>query len=416
MVPVLLVPAIWTLYGMQHKAEKMGMISMGDSGLARKQGLELKSFAQYTSLARCLAVEMDLIGLLLLGLAFSLILLALNLAPSANEGWSNPSMIAMLVVGFIILGLFITYEALFATVPLTPKRILTNRAFLAALTVDVFNQMSSATRNNYFSSYIYIIKPWSNYTWTVFTAATTLTLCFMSPVGGVIHRVTHRYKTLMVIGAIIKLVGYGIMINGNTRSTSSTVRLAFSQVLLGMGAWTVIGARVGSQASVAHQDLSTVISVLSLWSTMASSIGSTIAATIWQNRMLSYMREEVPAGTSESVLRSIYGSIRTLKTKYDWEDPIRRGAIVAYTRTNGVIFTTALVLAAVPIIASALMPSKFCCFFIHRPIELNTSFFQTTTWASSETLSPTRPLQENLLIYHKRARLRLSKSQAYGRS
>ncbi|SMY23173.1 unnamed protein product [Zymoseptoria tritici ST99CH_1A5] len=359
MMPVLLTPAIWTLYGMQHKAAKMGMVSMGDSGHARKDGVKVQGMQPYLPMARSIAIEMDLIGLLLLGLAFSLILLALNLAPASNGGWSNPSMIAMLVIGFVILGLFIAYEALLAPVPITPKRILTNKAFLCALTVDVFNQMASATRNNYWSSYIYIIKPWSNYIWTIFIGTTTLTLCTMSPVGGLIHRATHRYKTLMVIGAIIKLIGYGVGLDGNSRSTLSTARLAVSQVMLGMGAWTVIGARVGSQASVPHQDLSVVISVMSLWSTMASSIGSTIAATIWQDRMLGYMREECPPDTPEATLKKIYGSIKTLKTKYDWDDPVRMGAIRAYTRTNGIILAVSLVLAAVPVVFSCLMPNYY---------------------------------------------------------
>jgi hypothetical protein len=117
-------------------------------------------------------------------------------------------MIAMLVAGIVILILFIAYEAFLATGPITPRRILTNRAFLAALMVNVFNQMSSATRNNYFSSFIYIVKPWSNYAWTIFISTTILTLCFMNPVGGLIHRATHHYKTMMLIGAVIKLVGY----------------------------------------------------------------------------------------------------------------------------------------------------------------------------------------------------------------
>ncbi|KJX92951.1 siderophore iron transporter like protein [Zymoseptoria brevis] len=361
MMPVLLTPAIWTLYGMQHKAAKMGMISMGDSGLAREDGIKVQGMQQYLSISRSIAIEMDLIGLLLLGLAFSLILLSLNLAPASSGGWSNPSMIAMLVIGFLILALFILYETLLAPVPITPRRILTNRAFLCALTVDVFNQMASATRNNYWSSYIYIIKPWSNYIWTIFIGTTTLTLCTMSPIGGLIHRATHRYKTLMVIGAIIKLVGYAIGLSSSKpgRSTLSTAQLAVSQVMLGMGAWSVIGARVGSQASVPHQDLSVVISVMSLWSTMASSIGSTIAATIWQNRMLGYMREECPPSTPEATLKKIYGSIKTLKTKYSWDDPIREGAIRAYTRTNGIILAVSLVLAAVPVVLSCLMPNYY---------------------------------------------------------
>lgn len=414
-MPVCLLPAITTLYAMQHKAQKLGMISMGDSGLARKEGVKVKGARHYLALARSAAIEMDLIGLLLLGLSFSLILLWLDLAPDADNSWSNPSMIAMAVMGFVLLGVFIAYEALVASVPITPKRILINRGFLAALMVDVFNQMASSVRNNYYSSYIYIIKPWSNYTWTVFIGATTLTLCFMSPVGGLIHRATHRYKTLMVIGAILKVIGYGVTVNTNTRSTTSTARLSVSQVLLGMGAWTVIGARVGSQASVPHQDLAIVISVLSLWSTMASSVGSTIAAAIWQNRMLGYMREECPPGTSEKVLESIYGSIRTLKTKYDWEDPIRKGAIVAYERTNGIIFVTALVLAALPVIFSALMPSKFFFFLAPSPLLLSyayippffllvrnenlantgSSLFQTTTSENNKTQLQTQDSMEN---------------------
>lgn len=358
MVPVLLIPAIWTLYGMQRKAEKLDMVSMGASGLSRREGVEIRGAAAYWAFARRAAVEMDLIGLLLLGLSFSLILLALNLAPTADDTWRNPSIIAMLVVGFIILAMFVAFEIWVASKPLTPRRIIFNRAFLAALVVNVFNQMASAIRNNYFSSFVYIIKPWSNYAWTIFISATTLTLCFLSPVGGIIHRVTHRYKTLMVIGAVVKLVGYGITIDPDSRSTTSTARLAISQVFLGVGAWTVIGARVGSQASVPHQDLSTVISVLSLWSTMASSVGSTIAATIWQDRMLGFMREECPPGTPESTLSSIYGSIKVLRTEYDWNDPIRQGAVVAYTRTNGIIFATSIALSVVPVIFSLMMPGK----------------------------------------------------------
>jgi hypothetical protein len=390
MIPVLLNPAIWTLYGMQHEAKKMGMVSMEDSGLSRSEGVEICGPRQYSALAHDAEIEMDLVSLLLLGTAFSLILLALNLAPSANGGWSNSSMIAVLVVGFVVLMLFVTYEAFVATVPSTARRILTNRAFLAALMANVFNQMSSATRNNYFS-FICIVKPWSKYAWTVFISTTTLTLCFMNPVGGLIHRATHRYKTLMVIGAVIKLVGYGISINGDTTSTMSTVRLAGSQVLLDMGAWTVIGARVGSQASVPHQDLSTVISVLSLWSTMTSSTGSTIAATIWQSSMLDYIREECPHGTSEETLRSVCGSISTLKTKYDWGDPIRMGAIAAYARTNGIIFTTSLVRACLPLIFSALMPSKTSSLTSRVTDEAcNTDPFpQTTISASSRMLSRT---------------------------
>lgn len=356
MVPVLLIPAIWNLYGMQHKAKKAGMISMGDSGIARKGGEKIHGASAYASLAWSGIIEIDLAGLVLLGLAFSLILLPFTLAQSAIGGWSNASMIAMLVCGIVILVLFGIFEVWFAPKPIMTRRILKNKAFLAAVMVDIFNQMASATRNNYFSSYIYIIKPWSNYVWTVFLGTTTLCLCLFSPLGGLLHAKTHRYKTLMVTGAVLKLIGYAILMADHSRSTMKTSALVASQILLGTGALTVIGARVGSQASVPHEDMATVISNLSLWSTLGSSVGYTVASSIWTEKMLPYMRDECPAGTSEATLKKIYGSIKVLRTKYEWDDPIRQGAIRAYTRTNGVIFIVATLLAVIPVVFSLMMP------------------------------------------------------------
>lgn len=359
MVPVLLIPAIWTLYGMQRKAAKFGMVSMGDSGNVRRHGEEANGGMSYVKLAWTGIIEIDLAGLIFLGMAFSLILLPFTLAESANGGWSNPSMIAMLVIGFVILGLFVLFETLIAPKPIMTKRIMVNKAFLAALIVDVFNQMASATRNNYFSSYIYIIKDWSNYVWTVFLGTTTLCLCLFSPIGGLLHAKFHRYKTLMVVGAVLKLIGYAILMTSDNRSTESTGALVVSQILLGTGALTVIGARVGSQASVPHEDMATVIANLSLWSTLGSSVGYAVASAIWTEKMLPYMQEECPSDTPESTLQTIYGSIKDLRKKYAWDDPIRQGAIRAYTRTNGLIFITATVLAAIPVIFSLMMPGIY---------------------------------------------------------
>lgn len=357
MIPVLLCPAIITLYGMQRKAQ--GMVSMADAGRVRRDGVEMKARGakDYLRLAWEGIVEVDLAGIILLGFAWSLILLPLSLADDAVGGWSNPSMIAMLVVGIFILVLFGLYEYYIAPKPLMNRRVLCNKAFLCALAVSVTNQMASSTKFVYFSSYIWIIKDWSEYLWNLFLNSTTLTLCFFGPIGGLIHRMTHRYKSLMVAGAIVKFIGYAILLNG-ARSTENTVALAFSQVLLGMGAFTVIGARVGSQASVPHEDLASVIALLSLWSTIGSSIGSTICASIWQANMKTYLHEELP-DVPDASINKIYGSIKILRTQYEWNDPVRQGAITAYTRVNGLIFIAATAIAFVPVVGSMLMPNYY---------------------------------------------------------
>lgn len=360
MMPILLVPAILTLYGVQRRADKLGAISFGEAGIARREGRKVRTGRDYMKLAWQGVIDIDLVGLILLGFGFALVLLSFNLAKTAKGGWSNPSMIAMLVTGFVILGIFTLFEIFVAPKPVMTKQIFRNRAFICALLVDVTGQMGSATRSNYFSSYVYIIKNWSNYAWNTFLNTTTLVLCLFGPLGGLIHRFSHRYKSLMVLGAVLKLLGNCILMTSHTRSTQNTGALVMSQLLLGCGAFTVIGARVGSQASVPHEDLSSVIALLSLWSTLASSVGYTIAGSIWSDKMLPYMREEMPT-VPEKTLKSIYGSIKILRTKYGWNDPIRQGAVRAYTRVNGAIFIVAIVLNALPVIFSFCMPGKSCC-------------------------------------------------------
>ena len=50
----------------------------------------------------------------------------------------------MLVVGFVILGLFVALKTLLAPALIIPKRILTNTAFLAALMVKVLGVFSDS--------------------------------------------------------------------------------------------------------------------------------------------------------------------------------------------------------------------------------------------------------------------------------
>jgi MFS family permease len=395
MMPVLLVPAIMTLYGVQRRADKLGAISFGEAGIARREGIKVRTGADYLNLAYRGIIDIDLVGLILLGVGFALVLLSFNLAKTANGGWSNPSMVAMLVVGFFVLGIFAAFEIFLAPQPIMTRRIFRNRTFILALLINVFSQMPSAVRSNYFSSYVYIIKNWSNYSWNTFLNVTTLVLCILGPIGGLIHRYSHRYKTLMIIGAVLRLIGYIIGMTSNVRSTQSTAALVMAQILLGCGSFTVIGARVASQASVPHEDLSSAIAITSLWSTLASSVGSTIAASVWTEYMLPFMREEMP-NVPEKTLKKIYGSIKTLRTEYDWDSPIRQGAVRAYTRVNGILFVIAIVLNIVPVVLSFCMPGNSSspdCVFQGSSTDYH---LQITTSVNSRTRSRILVLMANL--------------------
>ncbi|SPO07364.1 related to major facilitator MirA [Cephalotrichum gorgonifer] len=364
-VPVLLLPAIFTLYSMQRRGEKMGMVTMAASKDVRAGSVsdpgDLTNSTGITHWIKLLhrgLIDIDIVGLIILGTSFSLILLPFTLAKEADGGWANGSIIAMLVVGFVLLGAFVLFEVYLSPKPLMTRRILNNRTFLAAVTIYTFNQMASATRNTYFSSYVYIIKDWTTYEWTIFMGITTMGLSIMGPIVGLIQRRTHRYKSMMVFGAAARLIAYGILVQPNGNMVQDTARLVIAQLVFCLGSFNVVGARVGSQASVPHEDMATIISILTLWSTLGSSIGSAVSSAIWTNEMLDRMRAEIP-GVDEATILKLYGNIKTLRTSYDFESPVRQGAIRAYAYVNGHIATTSLVLAAVPLVATFFMPDFY---------------------------------------------------------
>lgn len=165
--PVLVTPVIMTLAYADYKADKMGELGVGASKVEMEQAQARGTLVQgqentWSLKYRVrqfydLLVTIDIVALVLLGFAFSLILLPFSLNGNANGGWDNPSMIAMLVVGFVILLLFVAWEAFGASVPMVNRRIWANKTFLLCATLDVFYMGAYKLSNRFPSAILAIV-------------------------------------------------------------------------------------------------------------------------------------------------------------------------------------------------------------------------------------------------------------------
>lgn len=100
-LPAAFVPLLVTLIFNTIKAKRLGIYPKSPySGLRPLQA------------ARNILVDLDLFGLLLLCAALALILVPVAIANEASNGWRNPSMIAMVVVGAVFLVSFAVWERL----------------------------------------------------------------------------------------------------------------------------------------------------------------------------------------------------------------------------------------------------------------------------------------------------------------
>jgi len=205
-------------------------------------------------------------------------------------------------------------------------------------------------RSLYYQSFTLVTQDWTTQEWVYFGNTTTISLCVFGVVAGLLQRWTHRYKLIQTIGLCIKIIGIGIALKGHG-ATTATGAIVMSQIMIGWGgAFSVVGSRVASQASVTHQDMATVIALLSLWSKIGSAIGSAAASATWSHWMKKNLKLYVP-GITDAEVNKYFLSIRTIKT-LPFESPVRQGAIVAYRETLYYLLVPAVALSFIPLIAS----------------------------------------------------------------
>lgn len=376
-MPVALGPAIAVLIWLDRKARKDGIVNLASSNATRRAD-DIHTGASRTlweSLKHNLE-EIDAFGLILLGFGWSLLLLPFSLQTYANDGWRNPSMIAMMIVGGVILIAFVVYEMKWARVPSAPHRLVFNKTFVMAIVIDSF-YMRIFYRSNfwffvltcfsvagnihslYWSSYVYVAKPWSYQDWVYYGNTLTLALCIAGPFVGLAQRWTHRYKTIQICGLVLKIIGMGIVIDGY-KATLNTAAMVIGTILVGFGGcMSVVGSSVASQASVPHQDVALAISLLSLWSKIGSAIGSAIVAVIWSSQMPKQLRAHLPSTATEADVKKLFGSPNSIRTLYSLDDPMRAGAILAYRRTLYYCLASSLGLAFIPLIAAFFQTNYF---------------------------------------------------------
>lgn len=126
-VPIAYLPLALSLYLNQRKAARRGLLPPSPF-----------KGQTYGKMAKHLWFELDCFGMVLLCAAFALLLIPLTLA--ASKGWTNPNLVAMLVVGGVCLALFPLWESSkrFAPRAFFPPQLLKNRTILAGIGISFF--------------------------------------------------------------------------------------------------------------------------------------------------------------------------------------------------------------------------------------------------------------------------------------
>jgi len=155
-MPFSITPALLCLLYLDNLAEKLAdsstttNLTTSNLKISKNHSFKKLSRKELSVFIWQQILEVDLFGLILMGFGWSLLLLPFSLYSNADNQWGNPSLISMLIIGTICLILYTIYEFWFAPFPSMPKRVLLNRTFMTAVTIDFFYQCGGMIRLLYF--------------------------------------------------------------------------------------------------------------------------------------------------------------------------------------------------------------------------------------------------------------------------
>lgn len=311
---------------------------------------------------RKLSKDLDIVGILLLSAALSMVLLPLTLAGKVKGGWSNPFIIASIIIGlFLLILVFPAWEARsdWAPHPLVPPALLRSVTFCAGCGVCFFFfAVFYLSVQPYFYSYLLVAHNKSVTTAGRITQIFSFTSTIAAVSSSIAIRHIRRYKVFVVSGACVYLAGVSCMLMYRT-ADAGTARLVATQVAVGLGAGLMsVPTQIGIQASVSSTPrlVSAATAVYLTMGEAGIAVGAAISGALWGRlvpaKLVLYLPEE-----SRQNATAIYSSV-VVATSYEWGSPERLAIIRAYQESMTTLLTVAVAFC-VPVLLLSLIMKDF---------------------------------------------------------
>ncbi|OJJ07564.1 hypothetical protein ASPVEDRAFT_370275 [Aspergillus versicolor CBS 583.65] len=298
---------------------------------ARRQGLILnEQLTLYTFCSR-----IDLGGILLLSGGFALVLIPITLAATASSRWATPWVDALIVLGALVLVSLVPYEKYVSRHPVVPVRYLRTLSVVISFLLGCIDNIGYGATHTYLFVWSMVAHNFSPRDAQFLTYTNGVSQALMGMGTGLLMYRYRTYKWIGVAGAVIRLVGYGVMVRLRTNE-SSIAELFIVQLVQGIGSGiieTII--IVAAQISVPHAELAQVTSLVMLGTFLGNGIGSAVAGAIYTNQLRDRLEIHLGPGAAEGQLATLYNSITDRLP--DWGTDERTAVNQAYSDVMGFV-------------------------------------------------------------------------------
>ncbi|OAA64579.1 Major facilitator superfamily domain, general substrate transporter [Niveomyces insectorum RCEF 264] len=296
-------------------------------GRARSMGLVPRP-ARTTVYAFC--SQIDLGGVCLFSGRLALLLLPMTLAATSPATWRTPYVDVHIALGALLLLLLPAYEAYWAratpSCPCTTLRTAPSvaRGFDARVATFI----------------VYV---------------NGVTQCLASILSGLVMVRLRRYKYLSIVGAVIRTVGYGVMLRLRG-AENSAAEVFVVQAIQGIGSGIMqTTLLVPAQISVPHAQMAQITALVVSLSSVGGSVGACIAGGIYTNTFKPALRRYLGSRGSAELVDALFNSITG--TAPAWGTPERVAVNLAFTDVLRYMTYTALGSSIPGLVMAALLPN-----------------------------------------------------------
>ncbi|KAI1765669.1 MFS general substrate transporter [Hypoxylon sp. FL1150] len=327
---------VTTLLYYQNRAE--------EEGLAPRAKISLHSFCS----------QIDLGGVILFSGGLALLLIPMTLAATTPSSWRTPWIDALIALGALLLVALPFYEHHFAKHPVVPPHYFANRTILLCCLLIALDNIGFSATHTYIYAWVTVARGLEARDATFFTYTNGVTQCLVAIITGLLMAKTKRYKWVCVSGAVIRLIGYGVML-WLRGSENSTAEIFIVQLIQGSGSGMVGSTLlIPAQVVVTHAEMPQMTALIVCFAFVGGSVGACIAGGIYTGTIESQIRYYLGSGATAETVTSLANSITGVVP--NWGTPERTAVNFAFTEVMKYMTYAAVGPSAIALIGSLFLP------------------------------------------------------------
>ncbi|TQV93856.1 hypothetical protein V2A60_003984 [Cordyceps javanica] len=323
---------------------------------SRRAGAEMQRYKApfkqlgFAGLTKALFWQLDVVGVILLIAALSLVLVPLTLAGGAEASWHRAHIIAPLVIGLLCVPALIVWESK-ARHPMMPPHLLKDRTVWGALGVIATMNCAASVQGDYLYTVLVISFNQSVLSATRITNLYSFVACITGLMFGAAAYKIRRLKWIIVAGTCLHLVAFGLLIQFRGGSGANYSGMVGAQVLLGASCGLFTYAALTSiQAATRHEHLAVITGVYFACFNVGGAVGNAISGAIWTQLLPGELTRQLASFGNETLAGVVYDAPFTAIEDYPWDTPVREAVVAAYRYTQKILSVTGIGIAALVVL------------------------------------------------------------------